>query len=187
MRQAAEIYRDDQFVGSHPMAGSDKSGIEYADSQLYEGRACIITPMQGKKPSQNCEKLADFWSGLGMKVGLMDAEEHDRMVASISHLPHLVSSILCHELGESQIESWLPYSGKGLWDTSRVGGGDPSMWCDIIDQNQEAILAKLRSYKEQLNHFEKLVEENKQEEIHAYLKQGQAFRRTLESIKNVND
>lgn len=169
-----------QFIGSHPMAGSDKSGYQNACPNLYEDRSCILTPTS-KSSDKNLEFIKNFWSSLGMKLGIFSPETHDKVVASVSHLPHLVSTAICHEMNDSVEKDWLPFSGQGLWDTTRIAGGDPKMWQDIIDQNRPEILKKIQAFKHHFSKLEDIIVHKDEEAAFLFLQQGQIFRKSLEA------
>lgn len=170
------------FIGSHPMAGSDKSGHQNASKSLYENQPCIISPSTVSQESGTL-LIQSFWKSLGMKTGIMQANEHDKMVASISHLPHLISSALCYNLSKSKSDNWLPFSGNGLRDTSRIAGGDPSMWCDIVEQNKAPILSKIESFQKDLEQLKNHLQSDERNEIFQFLKEGQGFRRKIEQLQ----
>ena len=120
--QAQTIPNDNQFhfIGSHPMAGSEKSGMEYANADLLKQATCIITPTEHSDPLA-LEKVTQFWSELEMNPVQMSSEEHDTLIAGISHLPHIVASVLAASLSKIPDEQFK-YAGGGLKDTTRVAG-----------------------------------------------------------------
>ena len=165
------------FVGSHPMAGSEKTGLEYASADLFEGQACILTPTDETDPKATA-KLEDFWSQLGMKVGKSSPAEHDRIVAAISHLPHILASILCEQLTKSNPE-WKSFAGKGLRDTTRVAAGDPNLWRQILEENSTAICEALENFRGTLESFSNALEQSDFEKIEGSLAKGKTFRDSL--------
>jgi len=135
------------FVGSHPMAGSEQAGVEAATSALFEGAPCIVTKT-GRTDGRALRKIAAFWKSLGARVEVMSPLEHDKNVAFISHLPHIVAFGLAGAVpGDS-----LKYGAEGFKDTTRVASSDPGLWTDIFITNRAEILrsARLfeRNYKE---------------------------------------
>lgn len=165
------------FVGSHPMAGSEKTGVENATADLYEGAACIVTEDSGAEP-QSVENLEAFWKSLGSRVILLTPEEHDCLVADVSHTPHLAATALSLLLGESleDSEDVLRIVGEGFRDTTRIAAGDPVMWRDICIHNREAILSSLHRLIGRLNRIRDAVEKKDTELIENLLSQGKNIR-----------
>ncbi|MDG1138468.1 MAG: prephenate dehydrogenase/arogenate dehydrogenase family protein [Opitutales bacterium] len=162
------------FIGSHPMAGSEKSGMEYAHSDLFNHRTCMITPL----PTDSAEKvsiLEKFWVQLGMNVQQKSPEEHDKIVASVSHLPHLIASSLAEYLSHSP-DGWLEMSGQGLKDTSRIAGGDPSLWREIMKSNRSFLLEALDSWLGSVNDFKNILTDEKWDELENYLAKAKECR-----------
>lgn len=129
------------FIGGHPIAGTEKSGVEASFSTLYEQRRCILTPTETSN-ADALEKVRRMWQIAGSEVILMDAAKHDRVVAAISHLPHMVAYSLVNAVGDYAGcgEGILKYSAGGFRDFTRIASSDPVMWRDISLQNREAIL-----------------------------------------------
>lgn len=127
-----------KFVGSHPMAGSERSGIEAATPELFKGAACVVTRTQ--KTDVAAEKqVSAFWKKLGGKVVTLDPKRHDTLVAQISHVPHLAAA----SLALLPDEAALPLAGGGFSDTTRIALSDPAMWEQICRMNRREILAGL--------------------------------------------
>ncbi len=129
------------FIPTHPMAGSEKRGPENASPDLFEGAICIFTPLPGTPPDA-VERLRRLWEALGADVRFMDPLAHDRLVARISHLPHLTAAALVNtvETGEAD------YAGGGLVDTTRVASGDPALWRAICESNARSIVEAIDAY-----------------------------------------
>jgi prephenate dehydrogenase len=134
------------FIGSHPLAGSEKRGPEYADADLFDGRLTVVTPAPGTDPAQ-LERVFDFWQALGSRVKLMLPEEHDRALALTSHVPHLLASALAGSLPPELRE----LTATGFRDATRIAAGDPELWTGIFLQNQAAVLAALERVLAQLD------------------------------------
>ena len=137
------------FVGSHPMAGSEKRGVRYATAHLFEGATCITTPTN-RTDVGALEKIEAFWRFLGMHVTRLTPEEHDRRLADISHLPHALAAALV----TLQDEGSLPLAGKGFLDTTRVAGGDGGLWRDIFLENRDNLRDSVRRFQ---GHLERLM------------------------------
>jgi len=129
---AIDVEHANRFVPSHPLAGSHHSGFEHADPDLFENRHCVVTPTKANSKS-DIEEVVLFWQSLGMTVNGMFAEEHDRILAITSHLPHLVAAA-CAKLVDDKA---MPYAATGFRDTTRVALGDPDLWTSIFAGNRE--------------------------------------------------
>jgi prephenate dehydrogenase len=135
------------FVGGHPLAGSDKSGPQFADVRLFENRLVVLTPDSWFAPDA-IDRASAFWQSLGARVKVMTPEEHDRAVAMTSHLPHLVAAALAAILPEELRE----LAASGFRDTTRIAGGDPALWTAIFEQNEGAVADALVQFKTVLAH-----------------------------------
>jgi prephenate dehydrogenase len=167
------------FVGSHPMAGSEKSGWENSTESLFEKRACFVTPL-GETDGRAVEAIVRFWRELGMEVTTLAPDAHDEIVAHISHLPQVIASCLCHFLARKN-PGWRDFSGGGLRDTTRLGAGDPTMWIEILRQNREEILRALRQYQDELQTFQTALAGGDFVELRTRLEQGKAYRDAFRS------
>jgi prephenate dehydrogenase len=143
-----------QFVGSHPIAGDHRSGPEFARADLLQGRTVVVTPRDGT-PASVVETWDDFWTSLGAEVTLLDPEEHDRALASTSHLPHLVASVLA----KATPEAWLRLAGTGWEDTTRVAAASPELWTQIFRQNRQAVIDAVRRFEHVLASFGNALEQ----------------------------
>jgi prephenate dehydrogenase len=133
------------FVGSHPITGSEKRGIEASDSIQLDGASCVITPTQ-HTDIESYRKVEEFWKALGLTTARLSPEEHDAVLARSSHVPHLLSPALV----TIQTDKSMNLSGPGLRDMSRLAGSDPAMWTDIIDQNAVEIGKALKDLGQEL-------------------------------------
>ena len=124
------------FVGSHPMAGSEFTGLKAARANLFEGTTCIVTP------GEATEKVSAFWQSLGCRVVQLAAVEHDECVALISHLPHIVAGTLVRTVAANNPHAF-DVVGPGFRDTTRVASGPPLMWAEILRENSNAVVAAL--------------------------------------------
>jgi prephenate dehydrogenase len=143
-----------RFIGSHPVAGKEKSGAENADANLFENRLAIVTPTASVR-DRDVGLLVRFWRELGSLVANMSPEEHDRTLARTSHLPHLLSALLADRL---QLQD-AKYTGPGYHSTTRLASGLPEMWRDIISNNTEAILEAIRDYENALKNLRERIEQ----------------------------
>ena len=122
------------FVGSHPMAGSERQGVESARSDLVNGAPCIVTKTRNTD-AKALKDIINFWKALGAKVKVMDPVRHDKAVSLISHLPHIVAFSLAGAVPEEMLE----YAAEGFRDTTRVASSDPNLWADIFLTNKREI------------------------------------------------
>jgi prephenate dehydrogenase len=176
-RLAAEMLPNPgRFVGSHPMAGSEKRGIEFARADLCDGALCIVTPGETTHP-QTTTDIEAFWNILGMRTLRLSPAEHDRRVAQISHLPHALAAILVAAAEEAA----LPLAGKGFSDTTRVAGGDGGLWRDILIDNRDNMVELIGRLKAELSRFEALLEPAKAEELRRFLDDAASRRSRLPS------
>ncbi|NMB63425.1 MAG: prephenate dehydrogenase [Spirochaetes bacterium] len=143
-----------QFVGCHPMAGSEKSGYTFSTHSILTGAWVIITPHK-KNNDDDIAIIKKFWELLECKIHITDAVTHDRMVASTSHFPHIVSTVLMESFfainKENNPSDIQPFIGKGFKDMTRLAGGSPDMWSDIVLLNNTNIIAVLEDYIQSLN------------------------------------
>jgi len=133
------------YVPTHPMAGSEQRGALAAQADLFEGAVCIITPLSSAEHEAEAQ-VVSMWDALGARTVIMTPEEHDHVVARISHVPHLVAAALIDLVTEDQTQ----LCGGGLRDTTRIASGDPDLWMDICAANRDEIRRALTEYIERL-------------------------------------
>ena len=168
--------RASQYIGSHPMAGSENSGMDFARDNLFENRPCMVTPTPNNT-SEAVDELVGFWKSLGMCVTKTSSREHDKIVAQISHVPHAVAVALCRQfILDPKI---LSMSGTGFQDSSRIASGNASLWLEIFRDNRVAVLNALQTYQQELDQFHELLEQKSWDRLEAYLKEGKEIRDSL--------
>jgi len=142
------------FIGSHPMAGSEQSGAEAAESDLYENAMVFLTPSH-KTPDKAVKEISDMWEYAGARVMEIDSRKHDMTVAHTSHVPHIVASILTlTALGDGKTRSQRESGcAGGFRDTTRIASSAPQMWREIIENNREAVLRTLAEFEKNLKSF----------------------------------
>lgn len=165
------------FVGSHPMAGSEKTGLEHASPHLFRQQACFVTPLPETSPSATARAI-ELWQALEMKVATVPPDEHDRIVAHISHLPHFLASVLCTFLSHKP-ENWKNFAGGGLRDTTRIAAGDPGIWQSIANQNREEILHALEGFSRELQGLLDILRQQDSNAVKQLLETGKQYRDTL--------
>jgi len=161
-----------RFVGSHPMAGSEQTGVEAARDDLFHEAACVLTN-DGGIPVEEVQELAGFWESLGcVHPKIMTAAGHDEAVARISHFPHAMSSLTA---GVSLREpSHAELAGGGFRDTTRVASGDPAMWAEIMIENREALQDSLEEVRDQIGKMLEQLANSDKEGLQAYLAEVKA-------------
>jgi len=165
--------RTGHFIGSHPMAGSERKGIEAIRPALMENAACILTN-DGNAPPDATTRLERFWQSLGCRTSWMDAAAHDTCVARISHLPHIVAASAARVCLRDPADG--AFGGGGLRDTTRVAAGDPSMWAEILTENRAALAGPLRESLADLSEILALLETGDQEAVRQWLEHAKTLR-----------
>ena len=162
------------FIGSHPMAGSEKTGWEHGSATLFEGRVTFITPTEETSASA-LAMLESFWRGCGSTVVTVPPLRHDEIVANISHLPQAAAtSLACALAGKDG--QWRHLAGNGLRDTTRIAASDATMWVEIFQHNRDAVLHALATYEGELASFRRALEQSDWAEIRARLERGKQWR-----------
>lgn len=163
--------RGSHFVGSHPMAGSEKRGVDFARTDLFDGALCITTPSPGTSAAA-LRTVERFWRALGMRICRLSPQEHDSLLADISHLPHAVAAALV----AMQSERGMRLAGKGFLDTTRIAGGDGRLWRDILLDNRDNLRGALARLRRQLAALEELLDPARTDELAAWLDAAAARR-----------
>lgn len=159
------------FVGSHPMAGSEHAGVEFARNDLLEGAPCIVT-RTSKTDRAALRKIVNFWSSLGAKVKVMTPAAHDRSVSLISHLPHIVAFSLAGAVPEKE----FAYAAEGFKDTTRVASSDAQLWADIFLTNRKEITASSARFKKYYGELVNAVSRGDRARVMRLLKTAKARR-----------
>jgi len=137
------------FVGGHPIAGSDRSGIDTATADLFMGAQCIITPTEATD-KKALEAVIGIWTAFGSTVKRINPDEHDRIYAAVSHLPHLLAYEIVNTVADMD-SSYLAFSGQGFKDTTRIALSSPELWKDICLLNRENLLESIEILKRNLD------------------------------------
>jgi prephenate dehydrogenase len=165
-----------EFVGSHPLAGSEKQGFEHAHARLFENRVCVVTPVEASSRAA-VTRVTAFWQKLGATAIEMTPEAHDVALAETSHLPHVVAAALAGTLSSANKE----FVASGFRDTTRIASGDSELWSAILLGNREQVLASLSRYDASLAGFRQALEQNDAEALKELLKAAKMKR---ESVMN---
>ena len=165
-----------KYIGSHPMAGSEQAGVSSARADLFEGAACVITN-DFKHPDEDLLKLKGLWEAIGCQCFTTSSEEHDRVMARISHLPHMLASIGAL-VGLKHPEDGK-FAGNGMRDTTRVASGHPGMWAEIFLRNRDAMKEPIKETITHLREMLALLENSSDEELTRVLEDAKQLRDTL--------
>lgn len=169
------------FIAGHPIAGTEKSGPDAGFPGLFEGRWCILTPLEGTDPVA-LKALRSFWEALGSRVDEMDAQHHDKVLAIVSHLPHLIAYNIVgtaddlETVTESEV---IKYSASGFRDFTRLAASDPTMWRDVCLHNRDAILEMLARFSEDLAYLQRAIRWGEGDKIFELFTRTRAIRRSI--------
>ncbi len=155
------------YVGAHPIAGGEQSGLEAAREDLLTGAKCIITPTASTQ-TEALQRVTEFWSAVGMQTLTMDAHEHDTVFGALSHLPHVVAYALMNTVANVKTASHgdiLSMSGGGLKDITRIASSDPVMWRDICLQNKRPVVTLINQFQSALENIKTLIEQDQAEAL----------------------
>jgi len=159
-----------KFVMSHPIAGSEKSGLANYNSLLFKDKLVVLSTLNEEKNNKKLIKVKNFWELLGSKVTILDPLEHDKVFSKTSHLPHVIAFALMHYLEKELGDKVFKYSGGSLESYTRISSSDPLMWKDVTVSNKEAVLEAIKGFKSSLNQMSKLIESEDEESILDYLR-----------------
>jgi prephenate dehydrogenase len=169
-----------RFVGGHPLAGAEAAGVEHARSDLFEAATWYLTPTQ-RSSGVHYERLYRTISALGARPSAIPAEAHDRMMATVSHLPHVLANVLVSQAARALLEEEqrLPATGPSFRDATRVAGANPGLWRDILITNRDAVDAELGAYVEALEGVRARLRESRDDELEHWIESARADRRRL--------
>jgi cyclohexadieny/prephenate dehydrogenase len=169
------------LVPAHPMAGTEHSGPDAGFATLFQGRYCILTPEPGTDEAA-AERVAELWRRSGSMVERMDAATHDKVVAIVSHLPHLIAFTICgtaDDLAEETREAVLKFAASGFRDFTRIAASDVDMWRDVFLNNREAVLEMLARFSEDAHALGRAIRWGQAEFIEDRIRRGRGIRRGL--------
>jgi len=157
--------RSVKFVGSHPMAGSEKIGVEFARADLFEDALCMVTPTPATAAATVCD-VRQFWEILGCRTLILSPQRHDKLLARVSHMPHAVATALVRlAMGDQAIE----LAGPGFADTTRIASGDPGLWTDVFRTNSKAMVQAVDKLIAELLRFRKQLESGNDKAVQDWL------------------
>lgn len=169
-----------EFIGGHPIAGTENSGPDAGFASLFHERWCILTPDNSK--NENAQRLKGFWEHLGSKVAFMDAKRHDLVLATTSHLPHLIAYALVGTATDMETvtrNEVVKYSAGGFRDFTRIAASDPKMWRDVFLGNREGVLEVLDRYIEDLTALKKAIRWSEGDKLLAEFSKTRDIRRRI--------
>ena len=166
------------FVGGHPIAGSNRSGIDTASAEIFKGSKCIITPTE--RTSKNAlEKIVALWKTFGSVIKIVDPDEHDKIYAAVSHLPHLVAYEIVNTVADIN-SSYLKFSGQGFTDITRIASSLSELWRDICLLNKDNLLESIDVFKKNLDRVSQYLRAYDSESLEQDFERARTLREGLE-------
>lgn len=168
------------FIGGHPMAGSERSGVEAASYHLLENAIYVLTPDK-RASTSSIERLKGLLSHTRANIVIVDAEEHDRIVGAISHLPHMIAVALVNQIRgyNEQNPLYESLAAGGFRDMTRIAASDPIVWRDILIDNRSVLQQQLRDWSAEINRFADMLESKDGDAIEAAFASAGQFRRSM--------
>lgn len=175
-----------QFVGGHPIAGAEKSGVTAAKADLFVGKNVVLTP-NTHTSSSALEKVRQMWLCTGAKVTQMTAAEHDQTFAAVSHLPHLLAFALVDDLASRpNAKQLFDFAASGFRDFTRIAASSPEMWRDISLANREALLNEIDAYQKELLLLKMLLDTQDEQGLQALFERASHARQQWEKLRELN-
>lgn len=159
------------FIGCHPIAGSEQRGVSFARADLFDDATCVVTPTD-RTPPAALSRVVRLWADVGMTVRVTTPEEHDRLLAEVSHLPHVAAAALV----EAAPPEAMPYVGPGWTDATRIASGDPALWRDILMSNRGEVAAALERLEGVLAAFRAALDQGDAARLEVMLAESKARR-----------
>ena len=182
---SAVLGADIHLVPAHPMAGTEFSGPDAGFATLFDGRYCLLTPPPGTDQGA-VDRVVALWTGLGAAIEIMEPGHHDRVVAIVSHLPHLIAFTICgtaDDLADESRQQVMRFAAAGFRDFTRIAASDPVMWRDVFLNNREALLEMLARFTEDAQAMARAVRWGDGSYIEHKIERGRAIRRGLIELK----
>ncbi len=166
----------EQFVPAHPIAGAEKSGPDAATAELYVGKRVVLTPLPENSP-ENVARVRKAWELCGANVSELTAAQHDEVFAAVSHLPHLLSFALVHDIAQrDNRDQLLSFAASGFRDFTRIAASSPEMWRDICLANREALLKEIMQYADELHGLYQALEQRDAAKLESVFSEARAVR-----------
>lgn len=180
-QMAPHIPEGVHFIPGHPLAGTEKSGPDAGFAELFQNRWCIFTPLPGTDP-EALNKLSAFWRACGSNIDTMDPEHHDKVLAIVSHLPHIIAYNIvgtADDLETVTQSEVIKYSASGFRDFTRLAASDPTMWRDVCLHNRDAILEMLARFSEDLASLQRSIRWGEGEKLFEMFSRTRTIRRSI--------
>lgn len=171
-----------RFVGSHPIAGSERTGVENASVDLFQDKLSITTPTEQTDPLRH-QRVQQFWTEIGCRVVAMSPADHDLALASASHMPHIASAALALALPRE----FAHLTGSGFRDATRIAAGDPLMWRQIIEANAAAVLTQLQQYESAIHRFRDAITSQNWAQIEQLFADAQTAKQAIDAAARGTD
>lgn len=172
------------FVPAHPLAGTENSGPDAGFASLFDGRWCILTPAI-RTSTGDIEAVKDFWSSIGAKVSVMEADHHDLVLAVTSHVPHLIAFTMvgvADDLSRVTESEVIEYSAAGFRDFTRIASSDPTMWRDVFLSNKDATIEILDKFTDELSELKAAIMDRNGQKLFDYFTHTRQIRRSILEI-----
>lgn len=170
-----------QFVPAHPIAGAEQSGAAAARAELYQGKKVVLTPLPENSPA-SVARVRQGWEACGAVVSELTPQQHDSVFAAVSHLPHLLSFALVHDLAQREDRDLLlSFAASGFRDFTRIAASSPEMWRDICLANREALMSELQQYTAELNVLSQALEQRDAARLEAVFSEARKVRSNWQS------
>jgi len=169
--------KDVHYIGGHPIAGSDRSGIDAANAELFRNSRCVITPTENSDPVA-LDRIQNLWKALGSEITILNPEEHDRIYASVSHLPHLIAYAMVNTVAEMD-SSYLDFSGKGFIDTTRIACSSEELWSDICLLNRDNLVEALAVFQKNLDRLDQYLKAGDSDSLKAEFRKARTLRENI--------
>jgi len=153
------------FIGSHPIAGGEQGGFEFADAELFHDKVCVVTECGTSDDATKTDRVTRFWQMIGCRVIEMTPTEHDRVLALTSHLPHVMAAVTTATVGQEN----LLLTGSGFRDATRIAAGDASLWRAILTGNRGEVVTAIKSAEAMLREYRLALEQNDDDCIQSLL------------------
>jgi prephenate dehydrogenase len=179
-RELVAELADERFIGGHPLAGAETAGVEGARSDLFDGARWYLTPTEGSS-GLHYDRLQRAIADLGARPQAIDAGTHDRLMATVSHLPHVLANVLASQAAAASADESerMPEVGRSFRDSTRVAGANPAIWADIFATNSDAVAAEIDAVVERLREAAELLRAGDPEAVGAWHRGARDDRRAL--------
>lgn len=167
-----------RFVGSHPMAGSHRTGLAAAEADLYEG-ACVFVVREKETNQTALNIVSSLWRTVGAYAKTVSAKEHDKIAAQISQLPHLIASALVNTVPARA----LPFAASGFRDTTRIAQGDPKLWLDIVRTNRIFLVSELNRFTKKIDRLIRMLKQDQKKKLLAELTRAKKIRSQIRTLR----